>query len=83
MERSLAVLWKILRPGGFVILGWNTDRIVDPLTLSNFKLFRYNSTLPVAGRVSFSSSTHVYDFLQPRIMNANEPFPRSGILPRV
>jgi SAM-dependent methyltransferase len=69
MERSLVKLWKILKPGGFMVLGWNTDRIPDPNALSAFKTyFSYHSTAPLSGRHPIPSSTHIYDFLDARVL---------------
>lgn len=63
-ERALAALAAILRPGGRLLLGWNTDKIDDPvaagLTDRDFK------PAPLGDqptRVEFEGVTHVYDSL--------------------
>jgi hypothetical protein len=73
MERSLAVLWRIVRTEGFIVLGWNSDRTIDPSTLPAFKrYFDYSLAPPMVGRRLFPSSTHIYDFLRPRIASTND-----------
>jgi SAM-dependent methyltransferase len=59
---ALTTMAKILRPGGRLLLGWNTDKIDDPvaagLTAADYV------PAPVAGqpeRVRFDEVTHVYD----------------------
>lgn len=63
-ERALAALAAILKPGGRLLLGWNTDKIDDPvaagLTTPAF------AASPLGGRptrVRFDAVTHVYDSL--------------------
>ncbi|NBW07429.1 MAG: class I SAM-dependent methyltransferase [Caulobacteraceae bacterium] len=63
-RQALVAMANILRPGGRLLLGWNTDKIEDPvaagLTSPEF------TPTPYAGqesRVRFDEVTHVYDAL--------------------
>ncbi|MFN3836557.1 MAG: class I SAM-dependent methyltransferase [Brevundimonas sp.] len=63
-QRALDALAAILRPGGRLLLGWNTDKIDDPveagLTTAHFILAPLGDRPP---RVRFDAVTHVYDSL--------------------
>ena len=51
----------LLTEGGCLILGWNTDRCIDPSELSNLRNHFQPSSLPgLAERQTFANSTHVY-----------------------
>lgn len=63
-QQALKALAAILRPGGRLLLGWNTDKIADPvaagLTEADFQ------PAPLGDqptRVRFDAVTHVYDSL--------------------
>lgn len=63
-QRALAALAAVLRPGGRLLLGWNTDKTDDPvaagLTAPAF------APAPLGDRptrVGFDAVTHVYDSL--------------------
>jgi len=67
-QRALRALAAILRPGGRLLLGWNTDKIDDPvvagLTQADFE------PTPLGDqptRVRFDAVTHVYDSFVRRI----------------
>jgi len=63
-DRALCVCSKILRPGGMLVLGWNTNLVDDPLKLpgaSEFFAGAADSDLPV--RVGFAGETTIYDFM--------------------
>jgi SAM-dependent methyltransferase len=62
--RALGAMAAVLRPGGRLLLGWNTDKIADPvaagLTAASFE------PIPFAGqppRIAVAGVTHVYDTL--------------------
>ncbi|MFT3998280.1 MAG: class I SAM-dependent methyltransferase [Asticcacaulis sp.] len=62
-RRALNALAAILTPGGRLLLGWNTDKIGDPLEAGLTTAF---APAPFAGqpaRVRFDAVTHVYDSL--------------------
>ncbi len=62
--QALEALSRILIPGGRLLIGWNTDKISDPvaagLTSSWFSPVRFAGQ---SSRVRFDDSTHVYDCL--------------------
>ena len=61
IDRALRVLAQLLPTGASLLLGWNRDRSVDPLTLPSAAAF---APLPLADgrtRVDFTQVTHVYD----------------------
>lgn len=63
-ERALAAMAAILKPGGLLLLGWNTDKIADPLDLPRFGHFYAPASLGAApSRLRFDAVTHVYDVL--------------------
>lgn len=62
--QALSAMAAILRPGGRLLLGWNTDKIEDPIAAGLAQPW-FEAT-PFAGqpaRVSFDEVTHVYDSL--------------------
>lgn len=78
IARALAALASVCAPGAALVLGWNTDRSVDPLSLPQTAAL----VSPVPGpdgktRKTFDTSTHVYDFLVLR-----RPPAQSGPIPR-
>jgi SAM-dependent methyltransferase len=60
--RALEAMARLLRPGGRLLLGWNTDKIEDPLALSA-PWFTPLSLDGIEPRRTFAGSTHVYDLL--------------------
>ena len=63
-QASLDAIATVLRPGGLLLFGWNTDRIADP-ALSGVIGPAYMPTdfAGQSSRVRFPNSTHVYDAL--------------------
>src|SRR5207248_2042567 len=60
-------LARILKPGGMLVLGWNTDRCSDPCELPAITQFFASSQRPgFERRIVFPAVTHVYDFLMRR-----------------
>ena len=61
-RRALDAMAAILRPGGRLLLGWNTDKIADPvasgLTEAQFDTVAFANQ---PSRVAFGDVTHVYD----------------------
>jgi SAM-dependent methyltransferase len=63
-EEAIKGLARILKPGGILMLGWNTDRSSDPMQLPAVKQFFIRSRQPgFEQRITFPEITHVYDFL--------------------
>ena len=61
-QQAIAAMARILKPGGRLLVGWNTDKIDDTVAAGLFTpLF---TEAPFAGhpsRVRFDEVTHVYD----------------------
>jgi SAM-dependent methyltransferase len=61
----------VLRQGGILLLGWNTDRFSDPLHMEAVRsLFEHSDCLGMRKRVIFGTSLHVYDLLVKRAVGA-------------
>jgi SAM-dependent methyltransferase len=58
MRRAFEELHRALRPGGLLVVGWNTDRHEDPEELGVYAGFERSGE-----RRSFPGETHVYDVL--------------------
>ncbi len=66
-NEAIKGLARVLKPGGLLMLGWNTHRTSDPLQLPAIERFFIRSQRPgFEERITFPESTHVYDFLQIR-----------------
>jgi SAM-dependent methyltransferase len=65
--QALAAIARVLKPEGLLLLGWNTDKIEDPvaagLTAEKFQPVDF-AGLP--SRMMFDDVTHVYDALERR-----------------
>jgi SAM-dependent methyltransferase len=64
---ALKAMSRILKPGGRLLLGWNTDRVEDPRTFD----FVENSFIPdglvvTAGRLAIPQAGYMFDFLRRR-----------------
>lgn len=60
-------LARVLKPGGILMLGWNTDRSTDPNELpASQKLFVPSRRPGFERRITVPGVTHVYDFLSRR-----------------
>jgi len=65
-HRCLSAISRMLKPGGTLLLSWNTDRTDDPFkagVVDDASL----AAVPFAGlaaRVAVPGTTHVYDFLR-------------------
>lgn len=67
-QRALRALAAILRPGGRLLLGWNTDKIDDPVAASLTQAdFEPTPLGDQPTRVRFDAVTHVYDSFVRRI----------------
>jgi hypothetical protein len=61
---TLVAIDAVLKRGGLLVLGWNTDRSPDPVGLDELKRRFHSFVLGKLGsRRTFLGSTHVYDFL--------------------
>jgi SAM-dependent methyltransferase len=62
-NEAIEGLARVLKPGGQLVLGWNTHRASDPLRLPAIERFFSRSQRPgFEQRITFPESTHVYDF---------------------
>jgi hypothetical protein len=63
MRMVVKALHGALRPGGLLVVGWNTDLHADPDTLGLYDpYFTANKEEPWVQRRHFPPETHVYDF---------------------
>lgn len=63
MRMVIKALHGALRPGGFLVVGWNTDRHADPVMLGVYDpCFTASNEEPWVQRRRFPPETHVYDF---------------------
>ncbi|MBW8881973.1 MAG: class I SAM-dependent methyltransferase [Asticcacaulis sp.] len=61
-RKTLEALSRILKPGGRLLLGWNTDKIGDPLSLAA-PWFTAAPLADLPARTTFDGVTHIYDSL--------------------
>jgi SAM-dependent methyltransferase len=74
-EQAISAVAAVLKPDGWLVLGWNIDKGVDPLSLtSTRRLFTRWEEGPLPSHMEVPGTTHVYDQLR-RVV---EPAP-SGI----
>ncbi len=63
LKTAALAMWRVLRPGGLLILGWNSDVIADPLNSQTVRnLFCAATNLPFPARHAFAAEAFVYDF---------------------
>jgi SAM-dependent methyltransferase len=63
IDAALGVVARLLRGGATLVVGWNRDRSVDPLTLPAAAAFAPCPLEDGRARIAFDSVTHVYDLL--------------------
>jgi SAM-dependent methyltransferase len=64
---ALRAMGSILKPGGRLLLGWNTDRVEDPLSFDFVRSAFVGDDLTVNGaRWAVPAAGYVYDFLRRR-----------------
>jgi hypothetical protein len=62
-EAAIGACAAILKPGGLLVLGWNSDLVIDPALLTGVaRHFDRSSDTEPVGRVTFHRNTHVFDF---------------------
>jgi len=62
---ALRAMARILKPGGRLLLGWNTDRVEDPLNLDFVQSAFTGESLTAKGpRWTVPEAGYVYDFLR-------------------
>lgn len=62
MDRAVDQVWKVLRPNGLLLVGWNADKTGDPELLDAMtRQFRRAGISGLPERKTFSGATHVYD----------------------
>ncbi|MES1203663.1 MAG: methyltransferase domain-containing protein [Pseudomonadota bacterium] len=64
-EMTMRALETITKPGGWVIMGWNTDRVADPTAV--YAVAPHLKMAPLGDfgpRCAVEGSTHVFDVLQ-------------------
>ena len=61
--RCLAAMAAIMPPGGVMLLGWNTDRIADPVPSLTDTWFEPRPLDDIPARIDVEGVTHVYDLM--------------------
>jgi SAM-dependent methyltransferase len=62
---ALKAMGRILKPGGRLLLGWNTDRVEDPLTLDFVQsCFDADGSIANGVRNAVPGAGYVFDFLR-------------------
>ena len=62
---ALRAMTAILKPGGRLLLGWNTDRVADPLTIDFVRsAFVADDPTGRGARIAVPEASYVYDFLR-------------------
>jgi SAM-dependent methyltransferase len=71
-KQTLAAIHQILKPGGILLLGWNTDRVADPMADAVGAMagagpvgFAHTAIAGMPARQTFANSTHVFDLFRP------------------
>ncbi len=66
-QRALSAMATLLRPGGRLLLGWNTDRISDPVAAGlTDPYFKRAPFADLPQRATFPTVTHVFDLFERR-----------------
>lgn len=61
-DKALQCIREVLRPGGVLLLGWDTDRSEDTfVALAAAHGFSYRNPMGLPNRVQFKTSYHTYD----------------------
>jgi hypothetical protein len=64
---ALEAMSKVLAPGGWLLIGWNTDRTADPLALPALqRLFTPQGLDGLPARRIIPGTTHIYDLVRRR-----------------
>jgi SAM-dependent methyltransferase len=66
MDRALDAIAAVLRSGGALLIGWNSDRAPDPDTLTGIAAFQPEGFAGLAQRTAFDDVTHVYAWYRKR-----------------
>jgi SAM-dependent methyltransferase len=62
---ALMAMGRILKPGGRLLLGWNTDRVEDPLTFDFVQnCFVPDASITGSARRAVPAAGYVFDFLR-------------------
>jgi len=63
VEQAFTAIAHVLRRGGLLLLGWNSDATPDPLAAERIRAdFRPAAELPFPARREFASENFVFDF---------------------
>jgi SAM-dependent methyltransferase len=81
-EAAVLACAAVLKPGGLLVLGWNSDLVADPSRLTGItRNFDTSSDAELRGRVTFRRSTHVFDFHTRRAWVGAVTFMWAGLQP--
>jgi hypothetical protein len=78
---ACAAMAQVMQPGRWMLLGWNTNKVVDPLVHGIVTPWFEPAELPGFGARRFiDGSTHAYDFLTRRGPSRNMTGPRAAAM---
>jgi len=64
-NKAIEMIRKVIKPDGIMLLGWDTDRVREPLELEAAKkYFSHTNIAHLPKRKTFDDGPHVYDFLK-------------------
>lgn len=63
-QTALDAMAAVLKPGGRLLLGWNTDKISDPVAAGFTNAYRPTTLGDLPARMTFPTVTHVFDLLE-------------------
>ena len=65
MNQSIGSIYRVLKPGGHLLIGWNKDRVTDPQMLPDINdHFDRRIFFGLPTRKTFEDHSHVYDLFR-------------------
>jgi SAM-dependent methyltransferase len=65
MDQTIRSIWRVLRPAGHLLIGWNNNRVPDPQVLPAIAAnFERPTALGLPARKTFTDHSHVYDLFR-------------------
>jgi hypothetical protein len=78
-EEAIEGIAAVLKPNGWLVLGWNSDKGVDPMQLSSTRRwFTRRESGPLPSHMEVTETTHVFDHLRRLSSAADTEVPRAA-----